>query len=193
MKKINNKYLLSIFIVLIVFTTVLLVNVFLFSKILKISQNFINEKKLLEETNLKLNQLKIIEDRIDIDNDLNEIYDFFNESDKPIDNIVFLKEIAEKNNVVIDVSFNESEKEEEKKEEKNIKNEWTYLNFKVNATADNFLSLVNFLEEIELRKKITEIDKLKIEKIVQKSSRAESDDIYQIKAEISIKFYFLEK
>ncbi len=179
MNKIKEKYLISSLVISAIFGVALFVVVVLILDIVNYSDNFIEAKAEFFSLKNKDSILQKEENYQNLDNYYQSIYQLFSNQEKPIEEVFFLRNIAQKYNLSIDVNFT--------KENKRALSNWPYLDFRVNLSGhmDNILE---FIKEIENNPKIIEINRL----IVTKDDRNFSDQRQSLKAELNLKFYFLE-
>lgn len=179
MKNINKKYP-AIFAILFAVIIILVFGIFiLLNEMIKISSNFIEEKRELEYLVHKSNSLDQIDNLDEIESKITEAESLFINPQKPIDIVLFLKEVADENNISISIDLIQSH---------DLGNEiWPFLSFKINANG-SFLDFYQFLKEVELRKWMTSVYHLKIEKN-EKDNNLETGE--EIKSEIILRVYYL--
>ena len=183
---INKKYLIltSCLLIFTVFFSVIAFS--LFFDIVKKSENFVLKKKDWEYLIAKSKEMEKVRGYDEVEKKLEEVQGLFSNPQKPIEDVLFLKEIADKNNLSIEINFEKSEKSKG--------DIWPHLQFKIYVLGF-FPDFIKFFEEIESKKRMVSIESLFIKKETGKSRLKDGHEFLEnkIEAEINLKAYFLEE
>ena len=111
-RNINKRYLILTSCLLVFNMFFFLVAFSLFSDIIKNSENFILKKKDWEYLIARSKEMEKVQDYDEIEKKLEEIQGLFSNPKKPIEDVLFLKKIADENNLSIEINFEKSQKSE---------------------------------------------------------------------------------
>lgn len=141
-----------------------------FLKVEKSSREYLNQKEELKNLQTEKEQLKgISNDKVkDVKNSLENL---FSNPNRPLEDILFLENVAEENNLSIDTSVSSEEVNS---------NPWPYFYLDVNLTGD-FSDILSFVNKVKERKWINSVESLKLTKNNE-----------EINGLMKLKVYFLE-
>lgn len=179
METTTRKYLLFILVAIIIIISAGFVILTLHSDIRDASDNYLTEKQELVTLKAHANQLEEV-DHQKIKENINEAQNLFSNPERPIEDILFLEEVAENNNLSMDVRVGQ-------KQDSSV-NPWSYLEFNLDLEG-SFPDILYFLREIETRRWLFSIDSFSAE--VLESFDIE-DENRNVSANLSLHVYFLD-
>lgn len=168
----RRKRIILLFVFLLFIVASWFVTFYFFYNLKEYSDVLTKEDKELKTATLKREAVSQIKDYKRVEKTLEEAYELFVDSKKPLDTILFLEEIAEENNLSITIDTQRNESNEP----------WPYFLFHIDV-GGSFTDFLLFLEEVNSRKWIASIDYLE----------AEKNDEDGVVVKMSIKTYFLEQ
>ncbi len=179
MEKKNKNYLFFMAIsILVVFTSGFIINS-LFFDIKEASDKYLEEKEEIRELTVKNEKLKD-ENQQEIKEMITSLNELFINQERPVEEIIFLENTIEKNNLSGEVKVGETEN--------SSSDYWSYLNLNVEIKgAEN--EIFSFLTDLEERKWLFSISQMNM-KNLSNNNESENQDT---EAEITLKAYFLSK
>ncbi|GEM_PF-3555513 len=180
----NKKYLVFASIIILLTGLCFFAIFSTFKEIEEISDNFIKEKKELALLEAKAKALKEVEGYEEKEEKREVLKGLFGESEKPVERILLLRDLAERNNLTVDISL--------EREHKSPGEEWPHFQFSVRVRG-NFPDLFLFLEEIRTQRWLVLIGEITIRKDTTGVLREDHHSSQRVVADLKIKTYFLEK
>lgn len=147
----------------------------LLSELNSVSDSYLEEKEGLRKETLHADRLEGV-DHERVLQTTEDLKDIFSNPNRPINNILFLEEVIENNNLEGNVTTGKRVTDS---------NPWPYLEFNVRLEGD-FADILNFINESRSGEKLLTIEDLSVE------AKEDEEKNREVVANLLVKAYFLD-